>query len=105
MSIDAINAMKAYGQMAKAGQAANRPDPVSVTPDPKQFQSLMGESLQNTVDLGRNVDRGVMDMARGQAGMVELVDALARTEVTIQTLKSFRDGAINAYNEVMRMPI
>ena len=44
-------------------------------------------------------------MAAGKANMVDVVTAVAETEVAIQTLVSVRDKVIPAYEEIMKMPI
>ena len=44
-------------------------------------------------------------MAAGKANIVDVVTAVAETEVAIETLVSVRDKVISAYEEIMRMPI
>ena len=43
--------------------------------------------------------------AAGKANMVDVVTAVAETEVAIDTLVSVRDKVIAAYEEIMKMPI
>ena len=44
-------------------------------------------------------------MATGKANIVDVVTAVAETEVAIETLVAVRDQVIQAYEEIMRMPI
>ncbi len=44
-------------------------------------------------------------MAAGKANIVDVVTAVAESEVAINTLVSVRDKVINAYEEIMKMPI
>jgi len=44
-------------------------------------------------------------MAAGKANIVDVVTAVAETEVAIDTLVSVRDKVVAAYEEIMRMPI
>jgi flagellar hook-basal body complex protein FliE len=44
-------------------------------------------------------------MAAGKANMVDVVTAVAESEVAIDTLVSVRDKVISAYEEIMKMPI
>ena len=44
-------------------------------------------------------------MAAGKANMVDVVTAVAETEVAIDALVSVRDKVIAAYEEIMKMPI
>jgi flagellar hook-basal body complex protein FliE len=43
--------------------------------------------------------------ANGKANMVDVVTAVAESEVAIDTLVSVRDKVISAYEEIMKMPI
>ena len=44
-------------------------------------------------------------MAAGKANIVDVVTAVAETEVAVEALVSVRDRVISAYEEIMRMPI
>ena len=44
-------------------------------------------------------------MAAGKANIVDVVTAVTETEVAIESLVSVRDKVIQAYEEIMRMPI
>ena len=46
-----------------------------------------------------------MAMASGKANVVDVVTAVAETEVAVGTLVSVRDRVIQSYEEIMRMPI
>ncbi len=46
-----------------------------------------------------------MSMAAGKANVVDVVTAVAETEVAVGTLVAVRDRVIQAYEEIMRMPI
>ena len=50
-------------------------------------------------------DAQTQALAAGKANMVDVVTAVAETEVAIETLVSVRDKVISAYEEIMRMPI
>ncbi|MEA3025273.1 MAG: flagellar hook-basal body complex protein FliE, partial [Alphaproteobacteria bacterium] len=41
----------------------------------------------------------------GKANIVDVVTAVAESEVAIDTLVSVRDKVISAYEEIMKMPI
>ncbi|TAK49681.1 MAG: flagellar hook-basal body complex protein FliE [Xanthobacteraceae bacterium] len=69
------------------------------------FGSLLKEALGNVVDAGRKSDAQAMAMAGGKANVVDVVTAVAETEVAVETLVSVRDRVISAYEEIMKMPI
>lgn len=43
--------------------------------------------------------------ATGQADITEVVMAMSQAEITLQTVVALRDRVIQAYQEIMRMPI
>ena len=53
----------------------------------------------------RKSDAQTRPMAAGKANIVDVVTAVAETEVAIDALVSVRDRVIQAYEEIMRMPI
>ena len=52
-----------------------------------------------------NSDMQTQAAAAGKANMVDVVTAVAESEVAIDTLVSVRDKVISAYEEIMKMPI
>jgi flagellar hook-basal body complex protein FliE len=52
-----------------------------------------------------NADMQSQAAAVGKANMVDVVTAVAESEVAIDTLVSVRDKVIAAYDEIMKMPI
>lgn len=43
--------------------------------------------------------------AVGKADLTEVVTAVTNAEVTLQTVTAVRDRVVNAYQEILRMPI
>ena len=56
-------------------------------------------------ETGRKSDAQTQAMAAGKANVVDVVTAVAETEVAIEALVAVRDKVIQAYEEIMRMPI
>ena len=69
------------------------------------FGALLKDAIGSVVEAGRNSDTQTQAMAAGKANIVDVVTAVAETEVAIDTLVSVRDKVISAYEEIMRMPI
>jgi len=44
-------------------------------------------------------------MTTGKANVMDVVTAVAETDVAVSTLVSVRDRMIQSYEEIMRMPI
>lgn len=69
------------------------------------FGSMLKEALGAVADAGRKSDTQSQAMAAGKANVVDVVTAVAETEVAIEAMVAVRDRVINAYEEIMRMPI
>ena len=69
------------------------------------FAAMLKDSVGSVVEAGRKSDGQTMAMASGKANVVDVVTAVAETEVAVGTLVSVRDRVIQSYEEIMRMPI
>ena len=71
---------------------------------PSFGDDAQGRARRGT-EAGRKSDAQTQAMATGKANVVDVVTAVAETEVAIEALVSVRDKVIAAYEEIMRMPI
>lgn len=69
------------------------------------FSSLLKDSLGQVLEAGRKSDAQSMQMANGKANVVDVVTAVAETQVAVETMVAVRDKMIAAYEEIMKMPI
>jgi flagellar hook-basal body complex protein FliE len=69
------------------------------------FGDLLKDAIGNVVDSGRKSDQQTAAMANGKANVMDVVTAVAETDVKISTLVSVRDKVISAYEDIMKMPI
>ncbi len=101
-----LTAASAYAKLARLadpGAALGKPDtPASAGPS---FGTLVKEAIGSVVDAGRKSDAQSQALAAGKANLVDVATAVSETEVAVQTLVSVRDKVIQAYEEIMRMPI
>jgi len=66
---------------------------------------MVKDAINSVVEAGKKSDAQSQAMAAGKANLVDVVTAVTETEVAVQTLVSVRDKVIQAYEEIMRMPI
>ena len=71
----------------------------------QSFAAMLKDSIGSVVEAGRKSDGQTIAMASGKANVVDVVTAVAETEVAVGTLVSVRDRVIQSYEEIMRMPI
>ncbi len=69
------------------------------------FGALLERAVAGTVDAAKQSDRVAMDAVSGGGDVTAVVTAVARAELALQTTVAIRDRVIQAYQDVMRMPI
>jgi flagellar hook-basal body complex protein FliE len=97
-------AANAYSALAKlhetvSGKAAGE------TAGTGNFGDLVKGALNSVAESAKQSDIQSHALATGKANVVDVVTAVAETEVAIETLVSVRDKVIQSYEEIMRMPI
>lgn len=106
MMASPVTAASAYARMARLNDPGARiAKSVGNGGEGPNFASLVKDALGTVVEAGRKSDAQAVSLATGKANIVDVVSAVAETEVAIEALVSVRDRVIQAYEEIMRMPI
>jgi flagellar hook-basal body complex protein FliE len=97
-------AANAYANLARLmdPSAAGKSSDASSGPS---FGDLLKNAIGDVVDGGRKADQQTSAMAAGKANVMDVVTAVAETDVKVSTLVSIRDKVISAYEDIMKMPI
>ena len=69
------------------------------------FGEMLKGALGSVMDAGRKSDQQTIAMASGKANVMDVVTAVAETDVAVSTLVSVRDKRIQSYQDVMKMSI
>jgi flagellar hook-basal body complex protein FliE len=69
------------------------------------FGEALGRAVQGAIGQGRAADAASTAALTGQGGVTEMVLAVSRAELALQTATAVRDRVVSAYQDVMRMPI
>ena len=69
------------------------------------FSSVLKDALGSVAEVGRRSDAQTVAMAQGKANVMDVVTAVAETDVAVSTLVSVRDRVIAAYEDILKMPI
>lgn len=108
MVTSASAAANAYAAAARAVADATK-GTATKTISPGEGQEDFSAALQQAVSaVSGNMDKAeavTMAHVTGKADVVDVVTAVAETEVAMRTLVSVRDRVISTYQEIMRMPI
>src|SRR5471032_2227416 len=96
----AANAYASIGRILDPGMAGKSSDAIGPS-----FGDLLKDVIGDVVDGGRKADAQTASMASGKANVMDVVTAVAETDVKVSTLVSVRDKVIQAYEDIMKMPI
>lgn len=70
------------------------------------FGKLMEEMIGKVGDLQSQADKSIQNLATGQGqGLHEVMIAVEKASVSFQMLTQVRNKALEAYQEIMRMPV
>lgn len=104
MAIDAIRAAEIYAAVAKT--AANAPHTEQVAAaQPPNFAELVQTAVQGASDSLKAGEAAAAEVAAGEASLVDVVTAVSAAEVTLETAIAVRNRVIEAYQDILRMPI
>lgn len=107
MAVDFGSAVNAYreaaGAVREAGQTGGVVSPGGA--DGGSFAGMVKDSLSNAKEVGERAEQLSMAQIAGEANMMDVVTAVANAEHTLNTVVAVRDKVLQAYQEILRMPI
>lgn len=97
------NAIQAYanGGAKAADGGMNARD----VPAGDSFASLVKGAISEAIKIGERSEQMSISAVRDRADLNEVVTAVAEAEVTLQTVVNVRDKVLDAYKDIIRMPI
>lgn len=101
---NAYASVQGLGQSLGQGQAAGRLGGVTGAERP-DFSAMLQGAVGSVAEAGRAAETQMSAAAAGRADVVDLVTAVAESEAALNTLVAVRDRVIQAYEEILRMPI
>ncbi len=100
-----ISAVNSYNNAAK-GKSFESPtmDPAN---DIKQgeFADLVKSAIDEAVRIGERSEQLTIQGINERADVTQVVTAVAEAELTLQTVVTVRDKVIEAYKDIIRMPM
>ena len=91
----ALSRMMEVGGAEKGGQTSGGPS----------FSAVLKDAVGSVLEAGKKSDAQTMAMSSGKANVMDVVTAVAETDVAVSTLVSVRDRVIQSYEDIMKMPI
>jgi flagellar hook-basal body complex protein FliE len=98
----AANAYAALSRIMESGGAEKASPSAAGGPS---FSAVLKDAVGSVLDAGKKSDAQTMAMTSGKANVMDVVTAVAETDVAVSTLVSVRDRMIQSYEDIMKMPI
>ena len=98
MKLESIAAAQLYGASRKAAAA---PDKAAG----KGFADALETALNDMRTTLQQGERAAADAMTGKGDVQSVVEALTATEMALETAVTVRDRVVEAYQEILRMPV
>lgn len=102
MTTSMSTAINAYVDAVKRG--TDGPGVSEKTPG-GNFADVVKSIGESALEAGNKADQMSMAAVEGKANVAEVVTAVANAEIALQTVVAVRDQVVQAYQEILRMPI
>lgn len=101
MNVNLTQAFSAYTKAAQpAGIGLEARDGAA-----SGFSDLVKDALKSAAEIGHQAEKQSLSAAAGTADLADVVTAVANAEVALNAVVAVRDRVIQAYQEIIRMPI
>ena len=94
-------AMRAYAAVQGAGSPTGGATPAAAPGFGEMLQNVMGDMTKST----KAAETQMTGAIQGQGNMIDVVTSVSSAEASLETVIAVRDQVIQAYQEIMRMPI
>lgn len=71
----------------------------------EDFAGLLRRAAEDAVEVLHKGEVESLKAAAGKADITDVVTAVSQAEITLQTVVAVRDRVIQAYQDILRMPI
>jgi len=102
MAVNFVDAVNAYQKMANKDSL---PGLESKSDSSGDFAEILRGATEGAIGSLRAGEQQSLAAAAGTADLNDVVTAVGKAEMTLQTVVSLRDRVIQAYQEILRMPI
>ena len=97
ITVTPSGAAQAYARVAGGDQAQGETR--------NDFSAVLGRALDGVVQAGHQADAQAVTAINGGGNFTEVATAVSHAELALQSAVAIRDKVVQAYQDVMRMPI
>ncbi len=87
------------------GLADAKPAPARPPAGAASFAARAGEALRQADQLQSDAEHQAAELAAGRGSTVETMVALSKADLSLRMVVAFRNRALQAYEELMRMQV
>ena len=95
--------MNPIGIYGPAGLPVNQTAQGTRENESGSFGQVLKQAVSSVDKMGENADKAIVDMLTGKADVAKTMIELQKFDISMKTLVSFRNKAIEAYQEINRM--
>lgn len=99
-----LGALRQY-QIARQALTPENSQGVAQAPQTVEEPSALARGVQEFAEVFENVEATTQALAAGQGDAHAVVEALASAEVALETAVVIRNRVVEAYQELLRMPV
>ncbi|HVZ09053.1 flagellar hook-basal body complex protein FliE [Rhodopila sp.] len=103
VTIRPSDAAAAYARTAR--ETAPAATATQGTQQAGSFGNTVQQALQQAVDTGHDAEDKTTQALKGGGNLTDVVLALSHASMTLQTATAIRDRVVQAYQDIMKMPI
>ena len=103
MAINPSDVVNAYANAGRIGSGAGLGARDGV--GGQSFGDLLRQAAEGTVDTLKQGEQSSLQAVTGKADLAAVTAAVNNAEVALQTVVAVRDRVVQAYQDIMRMPI
>jgi len=100
-----ISAVKAYNDAASGKSFGTKPGGGTDDLNQGEFADLVKSAIDEAVKIGERSEQLSIQGINERADVSKVVTAVAEAELTLQTVVTVRDKVIEAYKQIIRMPM
>jgi flagellar hook-basal body complex protein FliE len=104
MAINAANAALAYVEALKR-PAVGGGEAATLGAGGPSFADMVQDAVGQGVAATKAGEAATVKAATGEMELIDVITAVANAETTLQTVVAVRDQVIQAYQDIVRMPI
>ena len=110
MSINALDAMSAYGRTGSIASVAKMPaagtgDAGGGNDEGAGFGEMVQSLVSGTAEQLRTAEKASAMQVAGKGDLIDVVTAIGAAETALDTMVAVRDRVVGAYSDIMRMQI